>query len=60
MSWSVKICESDVWLHVIDVTDTGISASVPGGGNVYTVQDPGSGKILLVHQDRVKELDLQK
>jgi hypothetical protein len=56
----VKIRGSDKYHTLIGIHDTGIPAHEPGGGNVYLVLDPKTGKKSKIHQSQIEDIDLSK
>jgi hypothetical protein len=51
----VKIQGSNKWHKVLDVKDTGISASRPDGGNMYTVKCMHTGNVKKIHQSKIHD-----
>ena len=57
MTWIAKTASYDAWMTVIEIRDTGISASLPGGGNMYVLLSPATGVTVVVHQSAVVALE---
>ena len=57
MTWIAKTDSYDAWMTVIEIRDTGISASLPGGGNMYVLLSPATGVTVVVHQSAVVALE---
>ena len=57
MSWIAKTDSYDAWMTVLEIRDTGISASLSDGGNMYVLLSPTTGEMVVVHQSAVVGLE---